>query len=94
MDGTCYQDCERKAVHIREIATQMPWFGFRENTLIFSEKSKESPKFYKSLKERDDALKSINFTRVVDSSYGYVFWIEIYIHSSNYILEFIVSMTW
>ena len=72
MDGTCYQDCERKAVHIREIATQLPWFGFRKNTLIFSDQSKESPKFYKSLKERDDALKSINFTRVVDSLYGYV----------------------
>ena len=51
----------------------MPWYGLRKNTLIFSDQTKELPKFYKSLAEMDDALKSINFIRTVDSTYGYVF---------------------
>ena len=71
-DGTCYTDCTRKAVHIREIHTQMPWYGFPQNTLIFSDTSEFFTKFIslESLEEKKNAVKSIDFKRVVNSTYG------------------------
>ena len=69
-NGVCYKECFRRAVHIREIETQVPWYGSRENTLIFSDSTKMITKFYKSLEKMKDALKSIDFKRVVNSTYG------------------------
>ena len=69
-DGVCYKKCFRRAVHIREIETQVPWYGSGENTLIFSDSTKMITKFYKSLENMKDALKSIDYKRVVNSTYG------------------------
>ena len=67
-DDTCYTDCIRKAVHIREIHTQMPWYG-SNNNFIFSDQTGLATKF-KTLEEMKIALKAIDFKKSVDSNYG------------------------
>ena len=68
VNGNCYKNCSRKAVHIREIETQMPWYG-SNNNLIFSDQTGLATKF-KSLEEMKNALKVIDYKKSVNSSYG------------------------
>ena len=72
-NGTQYSDCYKRAVHIREIEVQRPWFAFGDNTLVFSDLSNQ--RFTHLTKEDlNEALtnstKSINYTKAVNSTYG------------------------
>ena len=54
VNGNCYKNCSSKAVHIREIEAQMPWYG-SNNNLIFSDQTGLATKF-KSLEEINDKI--------------------------------------
>ena len=72
-NGTQYGDCYKRAVHIREIEVQRPWFAFGNNTLVFSDLSSQRFTHFtkENLKEAlKNSTKTINYTKAVNSTYG------------------------
>ena len=70
-NGTIYGDCVKKAVHIREIRSHLPWHSSR-NPMVFSDLSKSTKKFLNFTVNEDlkDAQKSIQYSKAVNSTYG------------------------
>ena len=70
-DGTLYNNCTKKAVHIREIETQIPWHSQTEFTLVFSNLSTtdftviDHSNLLLEFKSED-----VKFTKAVDASFG------------------------
>ena len=71
IDGKRYDSCVKKAVHIREIETQIPWHSITDFTLVFSNLSSSN---FMSVDHSNLLLdlksSKIKFTKAVDSSYG------------------------
>ena len=70
-NGTLYGDCVKKAVHIREIRSHLPWHSSR-NPVVFSDLSKSTKKFLNITVNEDlkDAKNSIQYSKAVNSTFG------------------------
>ena len=80
-DGTLYNNCSRKAVHIREIETQIPWHSLTEFTLVFSNLStRDFDVIDHSSLLLEFKSEKVKFTRAVDASFG---WEETVFHKLN-----------
>ena len=70
-NGEIYDDCVKKAVHIRETLSHIPWHSSR-NPMVFSDLSNSTNKFLNVTV--DDYIKnarnSIQYTKTVNSTYG------------------------
>ena len=66
-NGTRYGDCNKMAIHIREIGTHIPWHS-SQNNVIFSDLSNEF--IIVNETNLEDAKNSINYTKTVNSTYG------------------------
>ena len=70
-NGKIYDDCVKKAVHIRETLSHIPWHSSR-NPMVFSDLSNSTNKFLNVTV--DDYIKnarnSIQYTKTVNSTYG------------------------
>ena len=73
-NGTLYGDCVKKAVHIREIRSHLPWYSSR-NPVVFSDLNKSTKKFLNITVNEDleDAMNSIQYSKAVNSTYGWEF---------------------
>ena len=70
-DGKIYGDCVKKAVHIREVRSHIPWYSSK-NPMVFSDLSKSKKKFLNVTVNdyMEDAKNSIQYTKTVNSTYG------------------------
>ena len=70
-EGRLYNNCTKKAVHIREIETQIPWHSLTEFTLVFSNLSTNdfAVMDHSSLLLEFKSEK-VKFTKAVDPSFG------------------------
>ena len=72
-DGSLYGDCQRKAVNIREIESQTPWFVLKKYHLMFSDLSQSDlSKKWSKMNDKDfeKVEKTIQYTKTVNSSFG------------------------
>ena len=70
-DGILYNNCTKKALHIREIGTQIPWHSLTKFTLVFSNLSTND---FAVIDQSNLQLKfkseKVKFTKAVDASFG------------------------
>ena len=70
-DGNLYGDCQRKAVNIREIESQTPWFILKNYRLMFSDLSQVSRRYVEMNETDFEQIRStIQYTKTVHSSFG------------------------
>jgi len=69
--GRLYNNCTKKALHIREIETQIPWHSLTQFTLVFSNLSTDDfTVIDHSNLQLELKSEKVKFTKAVDASFG------------------------